>query len=120
MAGRQSAPDRRGEDHRARGLGGVPERCLDAWEVAIKQAIGKLDLGLEGRESFAQVCADQGFKLATVTHEDAWAVTELPPTRADPFDRLITATARRRRWTVVTVDAGFDALDVAGLDPSVD
>ena len=94
--------------------------AASTWEVAIKQAIGKLDLGLEGRESFAQVCADQGFKLATVTHEDAWAVTELPPTRADPFDRLIAATARRRRWTVITVDAGFDALDVAGLDPSVD
>jgi len=92
--------------------------AASTWEVAIKQAIGKLDLGLPGGQSFAQVCADQGFTLATVTHEDAWAVGELPPTRTDPFDRLIAATARRRRWTVVTADPAFAGLDVAVLDPS--
>lgn len=94
--------------------------AASTWEVAIKQSLGKLELGLEAGESFAQVCADQGFALAAVTHEDAWAVSELPPARSDPFDRLIAATARRRGWTVVTADASFDALGVAVLDPSLE
>lgn len=115
------ADDRRLTDAAKAAVLAAPAVHLSAastWEVAIKQAIGKLDLGLDGRQSFAQVCADQGFTLATVTHEDAWAVGELPPTRTDPFDRLIAATARRRRWTVVTADPGFGELDVAVLDPS--
>lgn len=35
------------------------------------------------------------------------------------FDRLIAAAARRRRWTVVTVDESFAALEVGVLDPSL-
>ena len=94
--------------------------CLSSastWEVAIKLSIGKLSLELETNATFASVCAEQGFRLVPVDHEDAWAVLALPVSRADPFDRLIAATARRRGWTVVTADAVFDDLDVATLTP---
>ena len=87
------------------------------WEVAIKLSIGKLKLDLEPGLTFASVCVAQGFRLASVDHEDAWAVLGLPMTRADPFDRLIAATARRRGWTVVTADPTFDELDVATFRP---
>lgn len=87
------------------------------WEVAIKIAIGKLKLDLETDTTFASVCAAQGFRLLPVDHEDAWALLSLPPTRADPFDRLIAATAWRRGWTVVTADAVFDDLGVPTLRP---
>lgn len=87
------------------------------WEVAIKLAIGKLKLGLEADTTFASVCAAQGFRLLSVDHADAWAVLSLPLTRADPFDRLIAATARRRGWTVVTADPAFDDLGVPTLSP---
>lgn len=105
----------------------VRERILSApavhvsaattWEVAIKQAIGKLQLGLDEGSTFHDVCREQGFVLAPVTHEDAWTVLDLPASRSDPFDRLIAATARRRRLTVVTADPAFDALDVQVLRP---
>lgn len=87
------------------------------WEVAIKISIGKLELDLEPSTSFASVCADQGFRLVPVSHDDAWAVLRLPSSRADPFDRLIAATARRRGWTVVTADPAFDELGVPTLQP---
>jgi PIN domain nuclease of toxin-antitoxin system len=87
------------------------------WEVAIKLAIGKLKLDLEADTTFASVCAAQGFRLLSVEHADAWAVLSLPMTRADPFDRLIAATARRRGWTIVTADAVFDELGVPTLKP---
>lgn len=89
--------------------------AASTWEVAIKVAIGKLELGLREGESFARTCSDQGFSLTAVTHEDAWSIGALPATRTDPFDRLIAATARRRGWTVVTADSAFEAFDVALL-----
>jgi PIN domain nuclease of toxin-antitoxin system len=87
------------------------------WEVAIKLAIGRLKLDLEADTTFASVCVAQGFRLLSVEHADAWEVLSLPSTRADPFDRLIAATARRRGWTVVTADAVFDDLGVPTLRP---
>jgi PIN domain nuclease of toxin-antitoxin system len=87
------------------------------WEVAIKLAIGKLTLDLEPNTTFASVCAAQGFQLVSVEHADAWAVLKLPPNRADPFDRLIAATAQRRSWTVVTADPIFDDFDVPTITP---
>lgn len=87
------------------------------WEVAIKLAIGKLTLDLEPNTTFASVCAAQGFQLVSVEHSDAWAVLKLPTSRADPFDRLIAATAHRRGWTIITADPIFNDLDVPTITP---
>ena len=87
------------------------------WEVAIKLAIGRLKLDLDPGATFASVCAAQGFNMLAVDHDDAWAVLALPPSRTDPFDRLIAATARRRGFTVATADTAFDSLDVPTVKP---
>jgi PIN domain nuclease of toxin-antitoxin system len=87
------------------------------WEIAIKLAIGKLRLDLDPGTTFASVCAEVGFRLASVEHADAWAVLDLPPSRADPFDRLIAGTALRRGWTVATADSVFRELGVTAIGP---
>ena len=87
------------------------------WEVAIKSAIGRLALDLDEGATFPMICAAQGFSLAGVDHRDAWAVVDLPPSRTDPFDRLIAATALRRGWIIVSADPVFDGLGVAVLRP---
>lgn len=89
--------------------------AVSTWEVAIKQALGKLDVDLPAETSFLAACAGYGFTLSDVTHADAEAVADLPPARRDPFDRLLAATARRRGWTLVTRDPGFRTLDVVTL-----
>lgn len=100
-----------------RGADGVHVSAASTWEAAIKVAIGKLELDLDAGASFGQICADQGFSLVAVSHEDAWSIGALPTTRTDPFDRLIAATAKRRGWTVVTADPAFEAFDVPLLRP---
>lgn len=89
--------------------------AASTWEVAIKLAVGKLDLVLPDGMTFSGACRAHGFSLTDVSHEDAEAVADLPPARRDPFDRLIAATARRRNWTLVTRDPGFAALAVPTL-----
>lgn len=89
--------------------------AASTWEVAIKVAIGKLRVETEDGSAFAAACQGHGFELADVTHADAEAVAALPPVRSDPFDRLLAATARRRRWTLVTRDPAFAALGVPTL-----
>ncbi len=96
---------------------GVHLSAASTWEVAIKVAIGKLEVeGLEGT-TFADLCQEQGFSLVPISHEDAWGVLALPEARTDPFDRLIAATARRRGWTLATADPVFDAFGVPLLRP---
>lgn len=84
--------------------------AASTWEVAIKIAIGKLEL--DTTDPFPELCAQQGFGLVGVDHRDAWAVAALPVSRTDPFDRLIAATARRRGWAVVTADDAVADLGV--------
>lgn len=101
-------------------IAGAPAAHISAastWEVAIKQALGRLEVALPEGESFPSFCRAQGFSLVGVDHADAWAVADLPRSRTDPFDRLIAATARRRGWTVVTADPVFDDLDVPIIRP---
>jgi hypothetical protein len=96
----------------------IGEGSIDILHFTVDgKTIAKMELDLEADTTFASVCAAQGFRLLCVDHADAWAVLSLPATRADPFDRLIAATARRRGWTVVTADAVFDDLGVPTLSP---
>lgn len=93
--------------------------AASTWEVAIKMRLGKLDLDFEPGQSFADRCREDGFELVEATHADAWAVRDFPPRRADPFDRLLAATARRRGWTVITADPVFADLGVSVIDASL-
>lgn len=91
--------------------------AASTWEVAIKIAIGRLEVDGLDHAGFAELCEKQGFSLIPVSHQDAWSVLSLPKARTDPFDRLIAATARRRGWTVATADPVFDAFGVSLLRP---
>ena len=88
--------------------------AASTWEVAVKTAVGKLELDLPEGSTFSSTCQDQGFVLEPVTHGDAEAVRDLPPSRTDPFDRLLAAAALRRGWRLASADPAFDHVD--GLD----
>ena len=86
--------------------------AASAWEIVLKSALGKI--GMARRP--AKAVAEGGFLEIPVTFEHAEAVRALPRHHADPFDRLIIATAASEGYTVVTSDKKFLLYDIPVLD----
>jgi PIN domain nuclease of toxin-antitoxin system len=74
---------------------------LTLWEIAIKQAAGKLD----GPPDLAERVRDMGFRELSATHAPAIAASRLPVHHRDPFDRMLVAQATVEGLTLVTRDA---------------
>jgi len=81
---------------------------VSAWEIAIKQAAGKLDAPDDLPEALGQ----QGFVPLSVTLPHAILAGRLPRHHADPFDRMIVAQAVLEDFTVVTRDREFQSYGV--------
>jgi PIN domain nuclease of toxin-antitoxin system len=80
-----------------------PDVCVSAatiWEVAIKQAIGKLPEPPE----LAEQVRDSGFIPLPVSARHAIAAGRLPMIHRDPFDRILVAQAQCENLTLVTRD----------------
>ncbi len=82
------------------------------WELAIKQAQGKLDLP-EGL--LLDALADEGFIELAISSTQALIAGALPPHHRDPFDRMLVAQALSERLTLVTNDERITAYDVPVL-----
>jgi PIN domain nuclease of toxin-antitoxin system len=78
------------------------------WEVAIKQALGKL------REppDLPERIRDSGFRPLPITVEHAIAAGRLPPIHRDPFDRMLVAQALCENLTLVTRDTDIHKYEV--------
>jgi PIN domain nuclease of toxin-antitoxin system len=81
------------------------------WEVAIKQAIGKLDKPVDLPERIR----DSGFRHLDITAEHAIAAGRLPLIHRDPFDRMLIAQAQVEHLTLVTRDAEIPKYNIASL-----
>lgn len=81
------------------------------WEVAIKQAIGKLPQpsGLPER------IRDSGFNPLPISAGHAIAAGRLPMIHRDPFDRMLVAQAQCENLTLVTRDPNCQRYEVAIL-----
>lgn len=77
--------------------------AASAWEVAIKAAIGKIELP----GPFQEAVAESGFSELEISFAHAAAAGELPPHHSDPFDRMLVAQAKVEGLTVVTHDQRF-------------
>lgn len=82
-----------------------------AWEIAIKQSLGKLRAPADLK---AQIQTAR-FEMLNVTIDHALAVGDLPAHHSDPFDRILVAQALFEELTMVTQDPkihryGLDAL----------
>ena len=89
----------------------VAVSAASAWEIAIKRAIGRLQVpeGIEEQLSLER------FDLLAITHAHAWLAGALPPHHADPFDRMLVAQAQAEGLTIVTRDPNFERYPVAIL-----
>lgn len=70
------------------------------WEVAIKQAIGKLD----GPPDLPERIRDAGFSPLPIESDHAITAARLPLIHRDPFDRILVAQAQHEELAFVTRD----------------
>jgi PIN domain nuclease of toxin-antitoxin system len=81
------------------------------WEVAIKQAIGKITEPADLPEQIR----DSGFRELPITFAHGIAAGRLPLIHRDPFDRMLIAQAKLEDLTLVTRDADIKRYDIEVL-----
>ena len=104
--------------HRARQAlanprGEIYVSAASAWEIAIKEALGKLRVtkaDLEGE------IAANGFLELSIRTRHALLAGRLPPVHEDPFDRMLAAQAQVEELAVVTSDPVFGRYGVTVLE----
>ena len=85
--------------------------AVSAWEIAIKQAVGRLD----APSDLDRVIEDSGFEELPITTRHALAAGWLPQHHADPFDRMLVAQALLERLTLVTGDGRIEPYGIPTL-----
>jgi len=81
------------------------------WEIAIKQALGKIIAPADLPERVR----DSGFRKLPIGFAHAMTAGRLPLIHRDPFDRMLVAQARCEGLTLVTRDNHCQQYDVAVL-----
>jgi PIN domain nuclease of toxin-antitoxin system len=86
--------------------------AASSWEIAIKSALGKLELPSSPDRFVPEQLAADGIDALAIEHAHALRVAGLPPHHSDPFDRLLIAQAQLEHCALLTADAQFLAYDV--------
>ncbi|CAN5500080.1 MAG TPA: type II toxin-antitoxin system VapC family toxin [Thermoleophilia bacterium] len=82
-----------------------------AWEIAIKQALGKLD----APNDLERQLELNRFEPLSITIGHAYSAGTLPRHHDDPFDRMLVAQALAEGLTIVTRDPRLDGYGVSTL-----
>jgi PIN domain nuclease of toxin-antitoxin system len=90
--------------------------AASAWEIAIKAALGRLDLAEPAEVCLPREIERNHFTPLPVTVGHALAVAGLPSHHSDPFDRILVAQAQLENLTIVTADKAFARYDVHTRD----
>ncbi|MEI8244113.1 MAG: type II toxin-antitoxin system VapC family toxin [bacterium] len=73
-------------------------------EITLKWTSGKIGLPVPPRQWIGEQVATWRIELLQITPDDIYRASELPRVHADPFDRLLVATALGRRISLITPD----------------
>ena len=82
-----------------------------AWEIAIKQALGKLD----APNDLERQIEVNRFEPLSITIGHAYSAGTLPRHHDDPFDRMLVAQALAEGLTIVTRDPRLSPYGVSTL-----
>ncbi len=85
-----------------------------AWELAIKDKLGKLRMG-DLLERMPHDVEESGFAVLSITLHHALRAGSLPTHHKDPFDRMLIAQAQAENLTIISSDAVFDRYGVRRL-----
>jgi PIN domain nuclease of toxin-antitoxin system len=86
-----------------------------SWEIAIKAAIGKLELPEPAATYVPKRLRMGAIQPLPITHAHALAAPDLPPHHQDPFDRMLIAQARSEHMVLMTADRVFSKYKVQFL-----
>jgi len=86
--------------------------AASSWEIAIKTALGRLQLPEPAASYIPKRMATEGIRPLTITHTHALAVSDLPLHHGDPFDRLLIAQALTEDMMILTADRTFELYEV--------
>lgn len=90
--------------------------AITFWEVALKYALGKLDLCTISPDELPRCALDSGFEILAFETEDAATFHRLiRVAHADPFDRMLVWQTIRRKWTLISCDRAFTEYASHGL-----
>jgi PIN domain nuclease of toxin-antitoxin system len=82
--------------------------AASVWEIAVKQAAGRLT----GPTDLLAEIEQAQLGTVPITPADAVAAATLPRHHADPFDRMLIAHAQRLDALIISRDRAFAAYDV--------
>jgi PIN domain nuclease of toxin-antitoxin system len=85
---------------------------VSAWEIAIKQSVGKLELPEPAEAWLPRVLKASGLEVLDVDLRSALRTRALPWHHRDPFDRLLVAQALEHGFTLCSRDAHLAAYAV--------
>jgi len=78
---------------------------ISFWEVSLKSALGKLEISGFTPEELPGACADIGFEIKHLSHQDSSTYHKLTAAHhKDPFDRMLIWQAIRNDYIFITAD----------------
>ena len=114
------SPDRLSDRGRSRVEDPATDLLLSAastWEIAIKAALGKLDLPGPPEVVVPDMMDESQVTALPILLSHTLRVAALPRHHRDPFDRLLVAQAQLEGVPILTADARIRAYDVEVLRP---
>lgn len=85
---------------------------VSAWEIQIKQQIGKLQLQVTLEDMVQTQQTDNNLIVLPIELSHVYALQELPFHHHDPFDRLIIAQASTENLLLVSADSQLSQYDI--------
>ena len=82
------------------------------WELAIKVALGRLELAAPLPQFLSKVVKDERLEVLPIHQSHALAVAELPKHHRDPFDRILVAQALVEKLHIVSSDRTLERYGV--------
>ena len=86
--------------------------AASGWEIAIKSALGRLELPAPPAKFIPQQMRQNSFEALPVSMYHALEVHALPAHHRDPFDRLLIAQSRSEAAPLISGDRALAAYDV--------
>lgn len=84
-----------------------------AWELAILQSLGRVQLDVPLESVFTVHLAAMGIRLLPIQLGHVTRLSTLPQIHRDPFDRMIIAAALAEEFAIVSRDREFSRYDVS-------